>query len=432
MSLVALNAYSGLSKVVAFAHRFGGEQAFARADLDLAHSRLVAALEWEPDDASTLVLLGRVIQSSLANSIPLKAMEGKSSWERFGAGYGAIVAGIGLNPADAWAWFNLTTLYQGYRTSASRLEKMRRAGEAAMAGASPPPAVLEGQPSLKLEPEDKITAAITLQAIELHPFYGHHEYLAGFYWKLGMKKEAGESIRRSMELAPQPAHHALLQDREFLTGLADAILDGIERAPVRDVAGTIIKQQSLAEVLSQLGRIEEAIAAYERLRASGGEWVAGECDLAIGRLEQARGRYRESMEPLTRVIDAGKGNWLAIDAHYLLGLAHARLGDHDAAARQLRRFLTLAPDRPEGYYSLAEELEALGRWDEADNLCMASVRRFPREPAMYRWSIAQLRKRGRDETALEYARALARLDPKDAENQRLILEIQHELERLPR
>ena len=425
--LVGLNTYSGLSKVVVFAHRFGGEQAFARADLDLAHSRLMAAIEWQPDDASTLVLLGRVIQSAQANSLPLKAVQGKSAREALGEGYGAIAAGIGLNPVDAWGWFNLATSYQGYLTGSRRLERMRRAGEAAASGGVAP---LEAPPDRWLGAEDAIPVAAVLQAIDLHPHYVYYDWLAGFYWRRGMKQEAGAMIGVSMKLAPQLSQHALLEDREILTQLAGPVLEGIERAAARDLAGTILRDQSRAEVLAVLGRTEEAIAAYDRLRAIGKEWVAGDCDLAIGKLEQERGRYRESIEPLTRLVE--DGTWRATQAHYFLGQAHSILGDHAVAARHFSRFLAQTPDQPEGYRVLAEELDALGRGDEAESLCLAAVRKFPQDPAPYRWAISRLRQRGRQRLALQYALALGRLDPQDAESQQLILQIQHELERLPR
>ena len=74
----------------------------------------------------------------------------------------------------------------------------------------------------------------------------------------------------------------------------------------------------------------------------------------------------------------------------------------------------------------------LGRGDEAESLCLAAVRKFPRDPVPYQWTISRLRKRGRLDKALDYARALGKLEPDNEANQSLIREIEEEMGRLAR
>jgi hypothetical protein len=122
--LVGLNTWWGATKVVVFRHKYRGQMALAAADLNQAYASFHAALTWRPGDPQAHLLIGRVIQLSQANGLPLEALEGHQAIETLGVGVAAVAQGISLNPADAWGWFHVGDLYQGFRAGNVRLMAM--------------------------------------------------------------------------------------------------------------------------------------------------------------------------------------------------------------------------------------------------------------------------------------------------------------------
>src|SRR5262245_22212558 len=104
---LGLNTWSGVVKIVSFHHRHAAELALADAELDEAYRHLTQASRWQPDDSPTYVLISNVIHHAQANGIPLEPLEGHDAIGTFGVGLAAITRAVALNPADAWAWFNI-------------------------------------------------------------------------------------------------------------------------------------------------------------------------------------------------------------------------------------------------------------------------------------------------------------------------------------
>lgn len=413
--LLALNTASGVSKIMAFVHRFQGERQLGVAELNDAFDSLRDAAAWQPGDSPTYVLIGRVIIIAQANGLPLEGLEGHGIAGTFSVGLGALARGISLNPADSWSWGNLASLYEGLRSARLRLETMRRAGEHAARGgdttAGPEQgAGQEAEKEIGLVPEDVLAAAATMMARRLDPGFSYYsDALAKIYWDRGLVADAGREIEDSFSLTPQLSAHPVLDLKGLAQTLGDSVLAGIERSSSNHSLPADTTLRARAEMLTRLSRNEEAIAAYRLLRDAGGPGVEAECDLAIGRLQQEQGRYRESVTSLEAVAASGSG--LRPVALYYLGLAYDRLGEGVKAESTLQEYLRLRPDALAGYWALAATLESLGKSDEAAAMYIAAVRRFPDNPAAYEKVIDQLSRHGRTREALAYAEGLMKIDP---------------------
>lgn len=428
MSLLALNTWWGATKVVAFRHRYRGEMALASADLNQAYLSFRSTLAWQPGDPQSHVLIGRVIQLAQANGLPIEAIEGHQAIEALGIGVAAVAQGISLNPADSWAWFNLGDLYQGFRTGKRRIEMMKRAGEAAGSteGTAGPTQVSRETPAEPpgLGPEDSITVAAALKALELEPdYFFHHDFLARLYFERGLTAEAAREIRESLALWSRVEAHPILEDADLVRELAEPILEGIDRSATSAYAGPVMAARGRGRILEKLGRFSEAVAAYEELRRIGDEEIAAECDLELGALEQRRGRFAESLEYLDRAAGAAPDSTYGIWALYHMGLAHSRLGERQKAVDFFRKHLERAPESLPGYLALAGELEQVGQSAEAERLYVSAVRRFPDVPTTYLKVIDQMRRHGKAKQALLYAEALRKVSPDYEDAEKLIQEL---------
>ena len=423
--LLALNTLSGISKVMAFRQSFRGGTAMGEGDPDLAYSSLKAATTWQPGDASNYLQMGRLVGQAQGSLLLLEELKGRGPAEKLGVGLSVMARGIALNPIDASGWFYLANLYRGFRLARVREERMRLALEAAASENSEKVAELmvgAGEEA-GLDPEDRIAVAATLKAIELEPsFHRYHESLADLYWERKLKEEAAREIRDSFALMPDLAAHISLED-DLLHGLADAILEGIERAKSNPHLPREKAPLARARLLVKLQRLPEAIAAYEELRGLDDQALEAECDLEIGKLLQRQGRYRESIAFLDRVIEAGPETVWGITTLYYLGQAHLRLEDNEKAAAYLREYIAKRPDGKSGYLALADALEKLGRSEDAERLYAAAVRKFPDDRATHLRAIWYLRRHGKLEEALTYAEALRRIDPDDEGTETLIQQL---------
>lgn len=422
MVLLAVNTYAGVAKIMAFYHGYHGAKALASAELDFALSSLRRSLEWHSENSPYHIVIGRVIGTALANGLPLEALKGRRPIELLGVGVDAVARGIALSPADAWAWNNLGSLYGNFHVAQLRLERMRRAGEAAAMGL--PPDTIDETPPSGLSLEDRVAAAAALKAGDLEPdFFYYTDFLAGLYWKRGLKEAAARELSDSLALMPHLRLHPLLEDEEVLRELAEPVLEGIERAASNRYLQPSSAARARAGVMEKLGRFEEAIEAMQEVGRLGGESYEGETDLEVGRLEQRRGRHEASLLTLERAAGAGEGSPAATEALYQLGRAYAGLSRHREAVEHLRRYLGLRPDLLKSYQELARALEALGESAEAERMYVAAVRRFPETPGTYEMVIEHMRRHGRMTEAEPYAEALSKRNPGNAVAERLLREL---------
>jgi len=427
--LLAANTFSGVAKVMAFIHQFAAERALVRGDLGAAMARVERAVAWAPEDTAAHLITMKAVQHALANGLPIDGT-GSDPGVLLALGVGAAARAIALNPVDSLLWFDLGNLYQNLLSSRERLERMRKAGLAAL-GESPDGGrdgpVADDRAAMGLRPEDLVTVAAVSKAMELEPnHYFYHDVLAKLHYERGRIEQAERSIRTSMALNPRVEAHPMLFDGGTLQTLASAVLSGIEQSNENWFVDPITAAGARADVLARLGRLEEAIAAYERLRSLGDRLLEAECDLAIGKLHQRLGHFEESIPPLERAAAEGAGSYWGTSALSYLGQAHSRLGDHETALAFLRRYLQEAPEMTDAHTMMAQELEILGRSDEAGRILLAAVRRFPAHAGLYMTLIEHMRRHGESDNALPYAQALRKLHPVGVDVEKLIEDIRRE------
>lgn len=421
--LLLLNSWCAFGRVAAFVHRHRAEKELAAAEFSAAFDSLGAAREWQPGDAPGYILIARSIHLSEANGIPIKSLKGTKPAERLDLGVGAIERAVALNPADAWAWFNLAELYRGFQSGRGRLERMRAVVEAVTSGASEP-GTTAPPATPKVEPEDRVVAAAALMALDLEPgFYFYHDFLALLYWERGFKSEAEHEIQESFALTPWPQAHSLLATGGFARDLAGAALKGIEEARVNELADRVMQLRARAEMLQTLGRTQEAMDAYKELRGMAGKGLAAASDLSVGQILQGEGEFEESLPYMSRAVEADPEGEAGITALYCLGVAHSRLGDHRKAVGFLRNYLTKRPGTLDVVLELAEELSVLGQSQEAERMYFSALRGFPDDPEAYVKLIAHLVRQRRTKEAMSYAARLKVIAPDDERGEVLIRQI---------
>lgn len=427
--LLAANSLSGLVKIIGFGHRYVGEMALSRADLNLAYRSFRSTLYWEPDDSPTHILISHTIALAQANGLPLEPLEGRQPDERFRIGLEAVVRGIDLNPGDAWAWFNLADFHQGFRTGRLRLARMIRAGEMAVRPATGPEPVLPAGS----DPDDAVSVAAALKALELEPdHFLYRDFLVKLYWDRGLMQDAAREISETMAAWPRIGIHTILENDALVADLAGPVLEGIGRSASSPYAGPVMAARARAGILERVGRLGESVEAWGDLRMLGDRIVEAECDLELGKLEMQRGNLEESLRHLARVAGEAPQSAQGIWALYYIGVIHSQKSNHTEAVRFLRLHLARAPDSYAGYQALGTELERIGESAEAERLFIAAVRRFPDNASAYLSVIGQMRHHGRSKQAISYAEALRKVSPDYEGTDELIMTLTEEsVRRIP-
>src|SRR5690606_23187746 len=130
----------------------------------------------------------------------------------------------------------------------------------------------------------------------------------------------------------------------------------------------------LGEVLLRLGRREEALELFERVRRGAG---ADDLDLL---LSMGRALYRAGLfeDACSVFVEATELHPDSADAHAALGYTLHRLGRMGAARRELRRALRLDPHLHEARIYLGHLLYEKGEFE-------AALRQFERVPTSEHW-----------------------------------------------
>jgi tetratricopeptide (TPR) repeat protein len=116
----------------------------------------------------------------------------------------------------------------------------------------------------------------------------------------------------------------------------------------------------LGVLLLQTGRVQEAVAQFERAAALKPDFAAARASLggALARL----GRLDEALVQLHQALASDAAY---APAHYNLGLVLGRRGDAQGAIREWRSALSLDPKYAEAHISLGDVLDAQGLTAEA-------------------------------------------------------------------
>ena len=124
------------------------------------------------------------------------------------------------------------------------------------------------------------------------------------------------------------------------------------------------------------------------------EMLLAEVEIARGRIAAIEARYGAAEASFHRALPvmerAGDPAQLA-RIHTLLGVCEAERCDHDAAERDLRIAVTLAPDRPENAAVwLAHFLVLTGRYEEADEVARAAIASIRDRNVVFQLPLAQI------------------------------------------
>lgn len=119
-------------------------------------------------------------------------------------------------------------------------------------------------------------------------------------------------------------------------------------------------QMGMAELLSNRGKTEDAIAQLRQFLSERSDYMDGHLKLAM--LLALRGSPDDAIEHAKRAAD------LAPDhdrAWFVLGTLEAKVGHPAAAVKALRQSLRISPDFADAHHVLAKVLESQGKLDEA-------------------------------------------------------------------
>ena len=111
-----------------------------------------------------------------------------------------------------------------------------------------------------------------------------------------------------------------------------------------------------------------------------------------GSVQEALAHAQRLLKPspslaLEQALEILKFDPKQADARFIVGLAHAHLGDHEQAAIALRRAAELAPQGP-AWRALGDQLTLLGDTAGADAAYAQSIRASVRDPALMQAAIA--------------------------------------------
>lgn len=357
-----LSAHAGVRAAQAPAAR--AKDAYARAielETNGDHSGALALL-WEaaglaPHDADVQNRLGEALERmgaleaavdayrralserpafrKAANNLILtlvKAGKGREALERARA----LVAAA---PDDPNGHFTLG-LAQSEQDVAEAIKSFRRALELA-----PRHSLARYNLALVLKRADRAEEAVEelIRAIEIEPRAEAHYTLGVIYWQRGDLNRATSALRAAVVLEPRyaDAHYtlgAVLSARRDWTGAADSLRRALALRP--NLAGA---HDTLARVLQSAGDEAAArmhFAEAERLRQraqleqEAGVWTTtGIEKLAAGDLVGAIDHFRRA----TSILEP------YAPAHYQMGLAFQRLGQHDASRAAFARARQLNP-----------------------------------------------------------------------------------------
>ena len=176
---------------------------------------------------------------------------------------------------------------------------------------------------------------------------------------------------------------------------------------------------NLGNLRMRQGRIDEAIAAYQRALELDAQFVGAYVNLAEAH------RSLEQDDLGEQVLRRGIGQLPeAADLHHALGLLKVRQGETGAAMDELKLAAQLAPDIIRYTYVYAVALHSSGQIDEALKVLREADARHPNTPDILGTLVSIYRETGDNREALIQARKLLAILPNNTQVQQLLNELE--------
>lgn len=175
---------------------------------------------------------------------------------------------------------------------------------------------------------------------------------------------------------------------------------------------------NLGNLYMRQGKIDEAIAAYQRAISLDPLFIGAYANLADAYRQQKRDDEGEKQlrKGLSLIPDAA-------DLHHALGLLLVRKGDKATALQELAQAGKLAPDNARYAYVYGIALNSMGKQHEALAVLKEADARQPHNLQILGALISMLREAGDNKVALIYARKAAEALPGNQEIEQLIVEL---------
>lgn len=241
---------------------------------------------------------------------------------------------------------------------------------------------------------------------------GNSRYYTMFADRLrqqGRTEEAERFLRQELERTPSVATWSALarhyQSAGDYAGAADAYRGALEISETSGVGAQHSLRFAYADVLMQLGALEEANALIDSF---GGSAYA---DLLRGRILLVQGDAAGALASLERGIRAWPRSAVA---HYLAGQAAERVGDFERAARAYQVSRRIGAGDSDAGLALALLYEAQGKHQPALDAATGHLRSHPEDPEAYALAMRVAHRLGRERRARRFARELAELPGQEA------------------
>ncbi len=168
--------------------------------------------------------------------------------------------------------------------------------------------------------------------------------------------------------------------------------------------------------------VAEAITHLERARK--GRLYDSGLHMTLGRLYLAQQDWAKAIDVLFFIVDRDTG---ALDAQYLLAQAYDGAGDHERAIAQYQDVLAAEPRFYRALLDLADLLVRERRWEEASEAYARAVAEYPDNLDLKLRRAAALSNAGRRVEARDLLYEAAKVRPKEARIQFLLVDVERAL-----
>ena len=201
------------------------------------------------------------------------------------------------------------------------------------------------------------------RALEEDPFSaGTHFYLSQAYTQMKEWTKALDHIDRALQfdsgMAPYHNQRALIfsQQKQFRKALP-AMLKAIELQPRQYLEYYYF---NLAGIYRDLLRHDDALLAYQKTLEIDPSFYKAR--IGFGEIYLARNLTKKAIREFSA---AARLEPKSVKSYSLMGTAHARAGNHQAAVKAFRKVVELDPQLHMVYYTLGISLSHLGQMEEA-------------------------------------------------------------------